>query len=234
MVPVGEHGYAKGSGVGWFNTTHWSVVLAATHESAPGAQEALERLCRTYWFPLYAYVRRRGHGPEDAEDLTQGFFARFLERESLTQVDREKGKFRSFLLASLNHFLSDERDRARAIKRGGGQVPLSLDSQDAEGRYALEPADSMSAERIFERRWALTALEATRDHLRQEFEGAGKAERFAVLEAFLPGAQNASTYAEAAGELGVAVGTVKWEVHKLRQSYREILRAESGRNVSSE
>jgi len=166
--------------------------------------------------------------------LTQGFFARFLERESLTQVDREKGKFRSFLLASLNHFLSDERDRARAIKRGGGQVPLSLDSQDAEGRYALEPADSMSAERIFERRWALTALEATRDHLRQEFEGAGKAERFAVLEAFLPGAQNASTYAEAAGELGVAVGTVKWEVHQLRQSYRELLRAEIGRTVSSE
>jgi RNA polymerase sigma-70 factor (ECF subfamily) len=232
MSPAGQEECRAVLGAKWFATTHWSVVLEAADEVAPNAQEALEKLCRTYWFPLYAYVRRRGNSPEDAEDLTQAFFARFLEKKYLTQVEREKGKFRSFLLACLNHFLSDERDRARAIKRGGGQTPLSLDAQDAEGRYALEPADTMTAEKIFERRWALTALEATRTHLREEFGAAGKGERFAVLERFLPGQQAEASYAQVGVELGVAVGTVKWEVHQLRQRYRDLLRAEIAHTVS--
>ena len=139
---------------GWFDTTHWSVVVAAGHDSSPGAQEALEKLCHTYWYPLYAYVRREGYSADDAQDLTQGFFARFLEKDYLAQVDREKGKFRSFLLAALRHFLSDERDRARAVKRGGGQILLSRDAEEAEDRYQREPADELSPERIFERRWA--------------------------------------------------------------------------------
>src|SRR5947208_4073503 len=217
----------------WFATTHWSVVLSATDSSAPGAQEALEKLCCSYWYPLYAFVRREGYSPEDAQDLTQAFFARFLEKNYLAQVDREKGKFRSFLLASLRHFLSDERDRTRAAKRGGGQIPLSLDAQDAEGRYALEPVDEMSAEKIFERRWALTVLDATRTCLREEYAASGKAERFAVLAQFLPGENPALTYAQAASQLGLAAGTVKWEVHQLKQRYREVLRAEIAHTVGS-
>src|SRR6266853_2514721 len=144
-----QHPHPPNAGARYFATTHWSVVLAAGHDSAPGAQEAMEKLCRTYWYPLYAYIRWEGYGPEDSQDLTQGFFARFLEKDYLAQVKREKGRFRSFLLASLRHFLSDERDRAGAIKRGGGQALISLDAQDAEGRYSLEPADELSAEKIF-------------------------------------------------------------------------------------
>jgi RNA polymerase sigma factor (sigma-70 family) len=219
-------------GAKWFATTHWTVVLNAADGITPGAQEALEKLCRTYWYPLYAYVRRQWQNPEDAEDLTQAFFARFLEKKYLTQVEREKGKFRSFLLASLRHFLADERDRAGALKRGGGQTHISLDVQDAEGRYLLEPADHMSPEKIFERRWALTVLDAARARLREEFVKSGKGERFAVLEKFLPGEQTSSTYAEVASQLGVAAGTVKWEVHQLKQRFRESLRAEIANTVS--
>jgi RNA polymerase sigma factor (sigma-70 family) len=216
----------------WFATTHWTVVLNAADGVEPSAQEALEKLCRTYWYPLYAYVRRQGQNPEDAEDLTQAFFARFLEKNYLSQVEREKGKFRSFLLASLRHFLADERDRARAFKRGGGRTHISLEVQDAEGRYLLEPADHMNAEKIFERRWALTVLDAARARLRQEFAKSGKGERFAELEKFLPGEQTSSTYAQVAGQLGVAVGTVKWEVHQIKQRFRESLRAEIANTVS--
>ena len=217
----------------WFTTTHWSVILGAADTSVASAHEALEKLCRTYWYPLYAYIRRQSYSPEDAQDLTQGFFARFLEKNYLTQVDRQKGKFRSFLLASVRHFLSDERDRARAAKRGGGHTVLSLDIQDAEGRYVLEPADELSAEKIFERRWALTVLDASRAHLRDEYAKAGKAPRFAILEKFLPGEQAACTHPEAAAQLGVAPGTVKWEVHQMKRRYRELLRAEIAHTVAS-
>ena len=220
----------KGMG---FTTTHWSVVLSAGDPESPRAADALERLCRTYWYPLYAYVRRDGSSPEDAQDLTQAFFARFLEKDYLADVRREKGRFRSFLLASLRHFLADERDRSRAIKRGGGRTLVSLDAQDAEDRYLLEPRDELTAEKVFERRWALTVLEAARARLRESYARAGKAERFAVLETFLPGEQADSTYAEAAGRLGVAAGTVKWEVHQLKERYRELLRAEIAHTVPS-
>jgi RNA polymerase sigma-70 factor (ECF subfamily) len=216
-----------------FTTTHWSVVLSAGNPESPQAADALERLCRTYWYPLYAYVRRDGSSPEDAQDLTQAFFARFLQKDYLADVRREKGRFRSFLLASLRHFLADERDRSRAIKRGGGRTILSLDAQDAEGRYVLEPKDELTAEKVFERRWALTVLEAARARLREDYARAGKTERFEALETFLPGEQAAGTYAQAAGRLGVAVGTVKWEVHQLKQHFRELLRAEIAHTVPS-
>jgi RNA polymerase sigma-70 factor (ECF subfamily) len=216
-----------------FTTTHWSVVLSAGDPESPQAADALERLCRTYWYPLYAYVRRDGSSPEDAQDLTQAFFARFLEKDYLADVRREKGRFRSFLLASMRHFLADERDRSRAIKRGGGRTLLSLDAQDAEGRYVLEPRDELTAEKVFERRWALTVLEAARARLREDYATAGKTKRFETLETFLPGEQAAGTYAQAAGRLGVAVGTVKWEVHQLKQRYRELLRAEIAHTVPS-
>jgi RNA polymerase sigma-70 factor (ECF subfamily) len=233
MASLRESMAGTDAGPRWFTTTHWSVVLNASDPSAPGAQEALEKLCQTYWYPLYVYVRRQGYGAEDAQDFTQGFFARFIEKDYLGQVDPAKGRFRSFLLASLRHFLSDERDRARAIKRGGGKALVSLDAQDAEGRYAGEPADQLDAEKIFERRWALTVLDSARARLRAEFAAAGKARRFAVLECFLPGEQTPTTHAEAAAKLGVAVGTVKWEVHQLKERYRDCLRAEIAHTVTT-
>ena len=216
-----------------FTTTHWSVVLSAGDRESPQAADALERLCRAYWYPLYAYVRRDGSSPEDAQDLTQAFFARLLSKDYLADVRREKGRFRSFLLACLRHFLADERDRARAIKRGGGRTPLSLDAQDAEGRYMMEPKDELTAETVFERRWALTVLESARARLREDYARAGKIERFEALERFLPGEQADCTYAQAASRLGLAPGTVKWEVHQLKQRYRELLRAEIAHTVPS-
>lgn len=230
-----EHSNAgsQPSGAHWFATTHWSVVLTAGDHSSVRAADALEKLCRTYWFPLYAFVRRKGYSPEDAQDLTQGFFARFLEKDYLAQVAREKGKFRSFLQASLTHFLSDERDRAHAAKRGGGKTIVSLDADEAEGRYRLEPANNLNAEKIFERRWALMLLDAARERLRAEYAAAGHTRRFAILETFLPGEQGKRTYAEAAAELGVAAGTAKWEVHQFKKRYRELLRAEIAHTVSS-
>ena len=228
-----QHPHPPSTGAKYFATTHWSVVLAAAHSSSPASQPALEKLCRAYWYPLYAYVRREGYSAQDAQDLTQGFFARFLEKDYLAQVKREKGRFRSFLLASLRHFLSDERDRAGAIKRGGGQTLLSLDAQDAEGRYSLEPLDETNPEKIFERRWALTVLDTVRARLRQEYVSTGKSQRFAVLEKFLPGEEASSTYAEAASRLGLEAGTVKWEVHQLKKRYRELLRAEIAHTVAS-
>jgi RNA polymerase sigma factor (sigma-70 family) len=216
-----------------FTTTHWSVVLSAGDHESPQAADALERLCRTYWYPLYAYVRRDGSSPEDAQDLTQAFFERFLEKDYLADVRREKGRFRSFLLACLRHFLADERDRARAIKRGGGRMPLSLDAQDAEGRYLMEPRNELTAETIFERRWALTVLESARARLRDDYARAGKIERFEALEKFLPGEQADCTYAQAASRLGLAAGTIKWEVNQLKKRYRELLRAEIAHTVPS-
>lgn len=216
-----------------FGTTHWSVVLGAANTSEQGAHEAMERLCRTYWYPLYAYVRREGYSPEDAEDFTQAFFARFLEKDYLAQVAREKGRFRSFLLVALRHFLSDERDRARAVKRGGGKTILSLDAQEAEGRYLREAAHDLTPEKIFERRWALTLLDRVIARLREEYAAAGKADRFAALKTFLPGELATGTYAEAAARLGLAEGTVKWEMNQLKKRYRELLLAEIAHTVSS-
>jgi len=217
----------------WFTATHWSVVLTAGQTSAPGAAEALEKLCRTYWYPLYAYVRRKGHSPHDAQDLTQEFFARLLARNYLETVGREKGKFRSFLLAALNHFLADERDRALAAKRGGGKVFLSLDEQDAETRYQADVASPLSPDQIYDKRWATTLLEQAFAKLRQESVAAEKGERFDRLKIFLEDGTEPGDYAALGVELGMAANTVAAAVHRLRQRYRELVRAEIANTVAS-
>jgi RNA polymerase sigma factor (sigma-70 family) len=214
-----------------FTTTHWSVVLAATKEETPEAAVALERLCLTYWYPLYAYVRREGHSPPDAQDLTQEFFARLLARNSLARVAPEKGKFRSFLLAAMRHFLSDQRDRDRALKRGGGAEVISLDAQDAEERYRLEPVDRLDAEKIYERRWAMTLLKQALDRLRAESEAAGKVEWFDRLRSFVAG-ESEATCAKAAAELGLTEIAFRGALHRLRQRYRALVREEIAHTVS--
>jgi RNA polymerase sigma-70 factor (ECF subfamily) len=214
-----------------FATTHWSVVLAAANEETPEAAAALERLGRTYWYPLYAYVRREGHSPPDAQDLTQEFFARLLARHSLARVAPEKGKFRSFLLASMRHFLSDQRERARTAKRGGGAVILSLDAQEAEDRYRLEPIDRLDAEKIYERRWAMTLLEQALKRLGEESASAGKTELFERLRRYVAG-ESEATWGEAAFELGLSEGAMKAAVHRLRARYRALLRDEIAQTVA--
>jgi RNA polymerase sigma factor (sigma-70 family) len=220
-------------GAAQFATTHWRVVLAAGRSDSSHARDALAHLCQIYWYPLYAYVRRQGHSPEDAQDLTQEFFARFLEKSYLDDVDRAKGKFRSFLLASLKHFLANEWDRAKALKRGGGRAFISLDDQSGETRYGLEPADSLSADKIFERRWALTLLEQVLAHLRTEYMARGKTRLFDELKICLTGEKSSIPYAELGSKVGMTEGAVKVAVHRLRQRYRELLRAEIGKTVAS-
>jgi RNA polymerase sigma-70 factor (ECF subfamily) len=222
--------YNAGMSPSHFATTHWSLVLAARDRAEPGADDALASLCTLYWYPLYAYVRRRGHSADEAHDLTQEFFARLLEKDFLAAVDRSKGKFRSFLLAACNHFLANERDRARAKKRGGGRPLLSLDSADAEGRYRAEPAENLTPEKLFERRWALALLQQVMTRLRDEFEAKGKGRLFDHLRGFLVGEKGVG-YHRAGRELGLSEGAVKVAVHRLRQRYRELLHEEIGRTV---
>ncbi|MGD0259532.1 MAG: sigma-70 family RNA polymerase sigma factor [Verrucomicrobiota bacterium] len=217
----------------WFTTTHWSLVLNARDPASPLATEALEKLCRTYWYPLYVYARRQGEDEEAAKDLTQGFFARLLEKNYLAQAQRERGRFRSFLLASLKHFLADERDKIRAQKRGGGQPIISLDDTTCEDRYRLEPAEAMDAEKLFERRWALTLLEQARARVREEHIKAGKAELYDRLKPFESGDENASSYAQVAAELGLTESAVKSAVFRMRQHYRELVREEVAHTVES-
>jgi RNA polymerase sigma-70 factor (ECF subfamily) len=216
-----------------FATTHWSVVLAAGDPASPQAAEAMDKLCRTYWYPLYAYVRRRGYGPEDAQDLTQEFFARLCKKNYPAQADQAKGRFRSFLLLTLNHFLSDERERAATLKRGGGQTFISLDQQAPEDRYRLEPADGLDPEKGFERRWAQTILDQALARLRAEYLAEGKADQYEVLKAFEPGEQKTISYAEAALRLGVSEGAIKSMIHRLRQRHRELVREEVAHTVST-
>jgi len=216
----------------WFTTTHWSVVLNAGNAESPHAEAALEKLCRTYWYPLYSFVRRQGHGPDDAQDLTQEFFARLLEKNYLGAVEREKGKFRSFLLGSLKHFLANERVRAEAAKRGGGKELISLDDT-AEDRFKLEPVTNASPEKIFEQRWAVTLLEQAFARLESEFAEAGKSKIFARLKGFLAEGSGSGDYAPIAAEMGMSVNSVAVTVHRLRQRYRELVRAEIANTVSS-
>src|SRR4051794_28515308 len=189
-----------------FCETRWSVVVAAGRQASPDAREALATLCQVYWYPLYAYVRRHGHAATDAQDLTQEFFARLLEKNSVGAADPAKGKFRSFLLASLKHFLANEWRRADAQKRGGGQVPLSLDFQGGETRFTLEPAHELTAEKLFERRWALTLLEQTLATLREEFARSGKLPLFEHLKAYLGGDAGTVPYRDLAAALGMTEG----------------------------
>jgi RNA polymerase sigma factor (sigma-70 family) len=215
-----------------FHSTHWSIVLAAGRPSSPQAHAALAALCQIYWYPLYAYVRRQGHSPDDAQDLTQAFFATLLADKITGKADRTRGKFRSFLLASVNHFLANEWRSTRAQTRGGGRVVLSLDLAAGESRYRLEPAHGASAEKIFERRWALTLLEQTVDRLRAEFAARGKIDLFEHLKPYLGGDDGNMPYREIAAQLGSTEGAVKVAVHRMRQRCRELLRAEIEQTVS--
>lgn len=215
-----------------FRTTHWSVVLHAGDVLSLQRGRALEQLCRAYWFPLYAFVRRRGHEVEEARDLTQGFFARLLEKNYLTEADRARGRFRTFLIAALKHFLANEWDKTRAQKRGGGCLVLSLDEADAEGRYLEEPMDEATPETIFERRWAEAVLEKVFNRLRAEFDGADPAGRFAIVKPFLLGGGDGA-YAEAAARLGISETGARSVVHRLRRRFRDLMRAEIAQTVGS-
>ena len=216
-----------------FATTHWSVVLAAGGGQSPQADAALEKLCRTYWYPLYAYIRRRGYTPADAEDLTQDFFAQLLRKNYPARADPNKGRFRTFLLHALTQFLADQRERANTLKRGGGQVFVSLDEEAPEDRYRLEVPDELTPEKLFERRWAETVLERALDRLRGEFVASGKQKDYEVLRSFEPGEQGALSYAEAAVRLRVSESAVKSMIHRLRRRHGELVREEIAHTVPS-
>ena len=217
-----------------FRTTRWTVVLLSAQSQAPGYQAALEELCRIYWYPLYAYIRRRGYMPEEAQDLTQGFFLHLLEHKTLARADPLKGKFRSFLLGSLQNYLSTERDRTGCLKRGGKAEFVPLELQAAEDRYRLEPADHLSAVKIFEARWALILLEHALTVLGCQYAVRRKEAVFETLKGFIGiGARGPEASYEAVGQrLGVGVGTVKTLIHRLRKEYMAVVREEVSRTVS--
>jgi len=208
-------------------------VLAAGRRSTAQSDHALEELCRAYWYPLYAYVRRHGHSKEDAEDLAQGFFAAFLKRNYLEDVRSEKGRFRAFLLAALKHYLANEYDRASRQKRGGGLAPLSLDWQDADTRYQIDPPDQLSPDKLYDRAWAVTLLEQVINRLRAECAADGKAAVFEQLKSFLTAGKRDIPYAEAAARAGLTEGAARVAVHRLRKRYRELLRAEIAQTLSN-
>jgi len=222
--PAGnERNAGRPAGREAFFTTRWTLVAAAGRKSDAEARSALEELCRTYWYPLYAHVRRRGHSKEDAEDLTQAFFARLLEKNPFDGLAPELGRFRSFLLAALKNFLANEWDKSRAQKRGGGSMPISLDWQDAESRYQIEPADHLSPDKLYDRAWALTLLERVMRRL--ELENSGNAS-FLRLKPCLAADKRAIDYSAVSGELGISENAVRVAAHRLRRQYRELLRAE--------
>jgi RNA polymerase sigma factor (sigma-70 family) len=219
-----NHSASTPPSAGEFATTHWSVVLAAGDRDAPQAAKALETLCRTYWYPLYAYIRRRGYSPQDAQDLTQGLFAALLAGNYLAQANRARGRFRTFLLTAFGNFLHNEHDRAIALKRGGGREMVSWEEHVAEGRYAQEPAGGLSPEQIFEKRWAATLLERVLARLRAEFEQAERLELFDQLKPHLWGEDEATPYAQLAARFNMSVSAIKVTVHRLRRRYRDLLR----------
>jgi len=224
---------ATASSPHWFRTTHWSLVALAGEADSPQATAALEKLCQTYWLPLYSYIRRQGYGPHDAQDLAQGFFARLLRMKSLASVGPQKGKFRTFLLAGLNHFLSDERDHARAEKRGGGKNLISLDATSAEERYLEVPAPELTPEKLFDRRWALTVMEQALGRLRKEYGTAGNAALFEQLRGFLSREAGPGEYESSGQKLGISPGGMAVAVHRLRRRYRECVRFELSQTVTS-
>jgi RNA polymerase sigma-70 factor (ECF subfamily) len=215
-----------------FATTHWSLVVAAKSDAASQAhaREALEQLCSAYWYPLYAFVRSRGYSSIDAQDLTQSFFAQMIETGGLASADPQRGRFRSYLLGAMKHFLANQWHRAKAQKRGGGVTFLELDSLEPEARYALEPAESTDPDVRFDRQWAQQLITCAMQQLRTEARSRGKGELFETLEGSLIGEELARS--ETASRLGMTVGAVKVTVHRLRQRYRELLRAEIARTVN--
>ena len=213
-------------------TTHWSVVLNAGQAASAEAAMALEQLCRTYWYPLYAFVRRKGHGPHDAQDLTQAFFARLLEKNYVAQADRERGRFRTYLLAALSHFLADEWDKARRLKRGGDREIISFDAASAEERYRLEPIDQLDAAKLYERRWVTTLFDKVLARLEQEFRDSGKGGLFDQLKGSLLAEETGLSYAELGAQLGMKEDAVKQAVHRMRRRYRELFREEIAQTVA--
>ncbi len=216
-----------------FTTTHWSAVLEAGKGDSPAASAALEELCRTYWYPLYAFVRRQGHSPEEAEDLTQGFFERLLEKDYVKLADPERGKFRSFLLFALKNYLTNEWARSTRQKRAGGHPLISLDQAGAEHRYQSETVDQESPEKLFEKHWAVTLLQQVLARLQQEQMEAGRERFFEEVKGWLWGDKGTMGYAQLAGQLGLTEPALKAAVHRLRLRYRELLREEIGRTVAT-
>jgi len=216
-----------------FETTNWSLILRATSDDDEEARLALALLCEAYWYPVYAYIRRQGSSPPDAEDLTQGYFARFLEKGVVRDVHREHGRFRAFLLVSVRNFLNNARDRERAVKRGGGRRLLSLDADRAEERLSAEPRDPMTPETLFERNWAQTVIGRVHERLEQEAARRGTTQRLARLRPFLAGSEPEGTYAAIAREWGVGESAVRVALHRLRRQFAAILRQEIGRTVES-
>jgi RNA polymerase sigma factor (sigma-70 family) len=225
---------SRAGGAAQFHTTRWTLVIASAQSQSAEGRSALAELCRLYWYPLYAFARRRGRNPHDAQDLTQGFLLYLLEHRGLSQVDRLKGKFRSFLLASFQNYLANELQRNRSLKRGGKNEFISLDWQDAESRYRLEPADYLTAEKIFDARWAMTLLHQVMSLLRQEYMAQGKGAVYDALQGYLRFGDRSGMppYEEVAKRMGIGIPAVKTLIHRLRKQYTSILREEVGRTVS--
>jgi DNA-directed RNA polymerase specialized sigma24 family protein len=215
-----------------FPTTRWSQVVAAGDRADPAAREALAELCSAYWYPLYAFVRRKGHPPDEAADLVQGTFLTLLDRDGLAAVAPERGRFRSFLMAACSHHLADCRDRDRAVKRGGGIIPISIDRALAEGRYSAEPVDELTPERLFDRRWATGLLDRTLSRLEAESIAAGKSALVTHLLPTLTGGRGEVPFAAIAAELGMTEGAVKMAASRLRKRYGALLREEIARTVA--
>jgi RNA polymerase sigma-70 factor (ECF subfamily) len=217
-----------------FTETHWTTVLAAAAGGcqSPQAQQALARLCESYWYPLYAFIRRRGYGPHDAQDLTQGFFVHLFEHDTLQRVDREKGRFRSFLLAALQRYLANERDKAQTLKRGGAVELVSWDEAQAQAMYSAEPSDNTTPERLFERRWAGALIERVIERLRQDYAARGRAEVHAALCPWLTGEIESGVYAELAARLRTNESSAKVALHRLRRRFGELLRHEVAHTVA--
>lgn len=216
-----------------FVTTHWSIVRTAGRENTTRARAALEKLCQTYWYPIYAYVRRRGHSPEDAKDLTQAFFLRLLEQNSVANADPDLGRFRSFLLGALNHFLITEWKKAHTERRGGGRPILSLDWAAAERRLDLEPADPTSPDKAYDKQWATALLDEVLRQLETEYRRDGKAEVFQALKQTLTGVRESQPYADLARQLGINEGALRVAIYRLRKRYRALLQAEIANTVTS-
>jgi DNA-directed RNA polymerase specialized sigma24 family protein len=217
-----------------FLSTHWSIVLQAGHANNTAARDALAFLCQRYWYPLYVFVRKKGVSPDQAEDVTQGFFARLIEKQVLEQATPTRGRFRSFLLASLQHYLANERDQAQAQKRGGGQSIVSLNVEDGESKLRVEPSHYLTPEKIFDRAWAVQLLELVVGRLRAEFIAKGKEAEFETLQPFLVGARNDTSYEHAATTLEISEEAVRQAASRLRKRYRQLLRDEVAETVANE
>lgn len=216
-----------------FTTTHWSVVLAAKDEQTPESFAALEKLCRTYWYPLYAHIRRRGYSESEAQDLTQELFKRLLERRFLSSLLREGGRFRSFLLTALQHFLAEHWHRSQAQKRGGGQITISIDAQTAEDRYQLEPRDDRTPERLYDYHWAMALLDQVLSRLQKEFSEAGKEDLFRQLRTYMVEGASEMSYAEGAQRLGMSEDALRKAVQRLRRRYQELFRQEIAQTLAN-